>query len=458
MSKTRTSLDMNRKDSNKDKGRPASDDGRGSGPRSAGERSPSEASIALTQDSPSSTPTLTPRLTATATNTISRRPSDPVIPTLDLDGQASNLILGAMKGRKPGGDAKSSDSKRVSTGAALAAIGLKTSGYGTSSSSTPRPITPPRTTGDSVPSPPPATASASAGLSKASFLLPSRPLGSVSGSTPAAAATGDRDDRGRQPRAPSPFFRARRSRDKARARAASPTVGPLRKDRDAESDTESVGAVRKFRPQASAYEDGVSDAEPGLDADATTDAESDDSEVEDMDDVGFAEDEPIIFDEETEKNTEANAFFYEGDASGVGGKAPDGTAGDDRLDAYGEEIEQDVLGEGPNVIEPPPSVFASSLHAPKRSKSLKTGFEMTTTIPTFARDRCTITITQGDPDDALEKSGRRLRRYVVLSDLSDESRYALEWAIGTVARDGDELFVISVKEDENKGVCMHLEV
>jgi hypothetical protein len=30
---------------------------------------------------------------------------------------------------------------------------------------------------------------------------------------------------------------------------------------------------------------------------------------------------------------------------------------------------------------------------------------------------------------------------MVLSDLSDESRYATEWGIGTVIRDGDELYV-----------------
>jgi hypothetical protein len=30
---------------------------------------------------------------------------------------------------------------------------------------------------------------------------------------------------------------------------------------------------------------------------------------------------------------------------------------------------------------------------------------------------------------------------MLLSDLSDESRYAMEWGIGTVLRDGDELYV-----------------
>jgi hypothetical protein len=59
--------------------------------------------------------------------------------------------------------------------------------------------------------------------------------------------------------------------------------------------------------------------------------------------------------------------------------------------------------------------------------------------PVFQRDRCTISLTQGDPDRALRETGRRPRRYVIASDLSDESRYAVEWGIGTVIKDGDEM-------------------
>lgn len=39
-------------------------------------------------------------------------------------------------------------------------------------------------------------------------------------------------------------------------------------------------------------------------------------------------------------------------------------------------------------------------------------------------------MTQGDPDEALEQTGTKLRSYVVLSDLSEEAGYALQWAIG----------------------------
>ncbi|KAJ8595605.1 hypothetical protein M405DRAFT_806973 [Rhizopogon salebrosus TDB-379] len=51
-----------------------------------------------------------------------------------------------------------------------------------------------------------------------------------------------------------------------------------------------------------------------------------------------------------------------------------------------------------------------------------------TSRPLFQHDRCTITVTQGDP----EAFDRRRQTYIVASDLSEESRrYAVEWGIGT---------------------------
>jgi len=208
-----------------------------------------------------------------------------------------------------------------------------------------------------------------------------------------------------------------------------------------------VGAgTRKYRPQASAYDDAD---ESGTEAELYSDSDGDEDSL--------GEDEEIFFDEETEKNTEANAIYLEGDSAGLSGE-PAAVPDDDRsvLDTFGEEIEQDPHGEGPNVVVAPEPMFSTSQFAPKRRKSMRSGEELVTSRPSFARDRCTMTLTQGDPDQALESSGKRMRRYVVLSDLSDESRYAVEWAIGTVARDGDEVFCISVKEDEAKGKLSHL--
>jgi hypothetical protein len=108
------------------------------------------------------------------------------------------------------------------------------------------------------------------------------------------------------------------------------------------------------------------------------------------------------------------------------------------------------LGEGPNVVVPPANEFMFQRSAAPSAS----GLEFLTGRPEFGRDRCTVKLIQGDPDGSLEKSGKRQRRYVVASDLSEESGYAVEWAIGTVARDGDEIWVVNVQENESKGASL----
>lgn len=315
-------------------------------------------------------------------------------PTEFVDDQASNLIMGAMsRGRK--GRAGSD-----STGGALAAIGLK--GAGVTS-----PVSPIKT--------------------DKPLVQKSKPVGGSSN----------------KGRAPSPFFRARRTREKQRARDTSPEVGALEKDAASESDGESI-ATRSFRPQTSAWTDDEEETELEMDSDNDFD-ELNDDELALIDDDGG-----VRFDDETTQNTETNAIFYSGE-----NPAPDPADDEGRLDRYGEDVEQDVLGEGPNVVVPPEPIFPTSLMAPvKKRKTLDSGLELHTSRPSYARDRCTINLTHGDPDASLEESNKRLNRYVVLSDLSEESKYAVEWAIGTVARDGDEVFLISVKEDEAKGAFL----
>ncbi|KAI0142704.1 adenine nucleotide alpha hydrolases-like protein [Xylariaceae sp. FL1272] len=50
-----------------------------------------------------------------------------------------------------------------------------------------------------------------------------------------------------------------------------------------------------------------------------------------------------------------------------------------------------------------------------------------------------------------EEEHRRLRKYLVATDLSDESTHALEWAIGTVLRDGDTLIAMYCLDEESSG-------
>lgn len=138
-----------------------------------------------------------------------------------------------------------------------------------------------------------------------------------------------------------------------------------------------------------------------------------------------------------------------------------------------------------------------------RSSTVK----LVTSRPVFERNRCTLTLTQGEPhlhaiqqdsstspavsrpsspprasltpvrsaspdsmlapeqniitqpplESALSalsvgprRKMRRKKTYVVASDLSEEAYYAIEWAIGTVLRSGDELLYVSVMETDSK--------
>ena len=221
-------------------------------------------------------------------------------------------------------------------------------------------------------------------------------------------------------RSHSPFnLRGLRSRD--RDREHSPAPLPLE-----ESDSESIFSRRSLavRPQNAFTDDGDSGSE-------NAGEETEDDEDDWSDDDG-------MLDFVTERNTEQNAQIA---VMGGIGEAD----GDGDVDAA---MDPDPLGEGVNVVVPPEPYFPSTLNrssfgsargkrgAPKRRKSkYHEVLPLSTSRPLFQRDRCTITVTQGHPGS----SGRRKKSYVVASDLSDESRYAIEWGIGTVLRDGDNL-------------------
>jgi len=198
-------------------------------------------------------------------------------------------------------------------------------------------------------------------------------------------------------------FHLRRSRQRER----SPSVGALAQS-DVESDTEST----RDRPRSAHNSDDESQGDGFSDNGSDSEEESPDNDQ---------------FDPLTEANTEANSLV-----------SPD-VAEPDPLEI------SDPLGEGVNVVVPPEPYFPTTLNHssprnPRRRKSTRAEpLPLQTGRPVFQRDRCTISLTQGDPERALKTSGRRPRRYVIASDLSDESRYAVEWGIGTVLRDGDEM-------------------
>jgi hypothetical protein len=115
-------------------------------------------------------------------------------------------------------------------------------------------------------------------------------------------------------------------------------------------------------------------------------------------------------------------------------------------------------GEGPNLVIHAgefPSLSTSRQSSgtrPTRRRSTKTKFNaplmLIASPPIFERNRATVILTHGFPN--LANPGGRKRRYLVASDLSKESSYAIEWAIGTLLRDGDELILVFVMETESK--------
>lgn len=231
------------------------------------------------------------------------------------------------------------------------------------------------------------------------------------------------------------------SRSRSRARSQSPFTFRRFRNRESSpmpqpiplgvSDAELSDSSSNVRPRSTAFTD------EGDSGDEDTDADEDDYSDDDF------------FDPVTERNTERNALI-----TSVPGE---GAIVDAEVD-----VDPDPLGEGVNVVVPPEPYFPSTLNSglsgaargkrnPRRRKSMKTHEPLPyqTSRPIFQRDRCTITITQGDPEGKL--GDRKRRRYIVASDLSEESRYALEWGIGTVLRDGDEMMIVTISENESKG-------
>jgi nucleotide-binding universal stress UspA family protein len=85
----------------------------------------------------------------------------------------------------------------------------------------------------------------------------------------------------------------------------------------------------------------------------------------------------------------------------------------------------------------------------KRAQKLRV--DLTPIISTPESHRCVRTIYRGDfakMQQEAEDDHRRVRKYLVATDLSDEAAHALEWTIGTVLRDGDTLLAIYCIDEE----------
>ncbi|GAA5906620.1 hypothetical protein JCM6882_008076 [Rhodosporidiobolus microsporus] len=285
--------------------------------------------------------------------------------------------------------------------------------------------------------------------------------------------TSDDDDRGRDRssrslgRSLSPWRKSSKSRSRSRPAAAAagrrdPSAEGMRGD-DTDGESEAEGrAVPQVCPSNAFESDDEDSGDDESEAGSIGTAGSRDDEFE------FDDDE-FELDEEVERNTEANASA----------NTPYDFLKSEGMTADGLTIV--YPGEGPNLLPPvdplrstptpartAPSSASSSAPAnaaranPRtgllpRRKSTRSGsvgpkLELKTGRPIFEKNRCTVTLTHGDPDRIIRESNgrKKLRKYLVASDLSEESLYAVQWAIGTVIREGDECIIVSVMETDTK--------
>ncbi|KAK5995157.1 hypothetical protein PT974_03553 [Cladobotryum mycophilum] len=108
--------------------------------------------------------------------------------------------------------------------------------------------------------------------------------------------------------------------------------------------------------------------------------------------------------------------------------------------------DQEPTSANPSVID---SDEEADMDDIKRAQKL--AFSMTNILDTTEAHRAIRIIYRGEYNkilQAAEEEHHRLRKYLVATDLSDESTHALEWAIGTVLRDGDTLIAIYCVDEE----------
>ncbi|EOO03698.1 putative usp domain-containing protein [Phaeoacremonium minimum UCRPA7] len=107
--------------------------------------------------------------------------------------------------------------------------------------------------------------------------------------------------------------------------------------------------------------------------------------------------------------------------------------------------------------EPPPSGYRTPIDSDTEAdltdikRAQKLSFSMTPIMSTPEAHRALRIVYRGEYSKIVqdaEEEHRRLRKYLVATDLSDESTHALEWAIGTVLRDGDTLIAIYCVDEE----------
>lgn len=116
-----------------------------------------------------------------------------------------------------------------------------------------------------------------------------------------------------------------------------------------------------------------------------------------------------------------------------------------------------IIHPATNFDEGPPSVAGTPMDSDDEAdlvdikRAQKLSFSQTAVVNTPNAARAVRIIYRGDYAGVVataKDEGRSLRKYIIATDLSDESTHALEWAVGTVLRDGDTMICLYCVDEE----------
>ena len=228
-------------------------------------------------------------------------------------------------------------------------------------------------------------------------------------------------------------------------------------EHDSDSETSFASSAANKSASTPGTTDGSAPAVPPAASDAPTgrgfkdedgDAaafSSDDESTMFSNDGDEMEDEEPMFDDSTIRNTMVNAQMLPGSQNHA---EITNYEDEDLLDPSADEFQT-----APNIV------FARNEKELLVQKTLLTKNSLPVTQPgrptlvthgpTLERNRCTVIMTYGDYETHAKQS-RRKKRYIVASDSSEGSQYAINWAMGTVLRDGDEILIVAVIDADAK--------
>lgn len=116
-----------------------------------------------------------------------------------------------------------------------------------------------------------------------------------------------------------------------------------------------------------------------------------------------------------------------------------------------------VIHPSTNFDEGPPSGARTPMGSDDEAdlvdikRAQKLSFSQTPIMNTPNAARAVRILYRGDYAEVVrtaKEEKRDLRKYIIATDLSDESTHALEWAVGTVLRDGDTMICLYCVDEE----------